>query len=91
VWRAGPLSLLAVGTTFLATTPYALLDRARDFVRQLHFAAGFNIGINDGLAAGQTDPHLQLHLIPRYPGDIADPRGGVRWIMPERAVYWKDR
>lgn len=50
---------------------------------------GFNIGINDGEAAGQTIMHLHIHLIPRYVGDMQDPRGGVRWIMPEKAVYWK--
>jgi len=68
----------------------SLLDEARQLIRQMHLAAGFNIGINDGVAAGQTDPHLQIHLIPRYPDDVADPRGGVRWIMPARAVYWKN-
>lgn len=50
---------------------------------------GFNIGINDGVAAGQTVMHLHIHLIPRYSGDTEDPRGGVRWIMPEKAPYWK--
>jgi diadenosine tetraphosphate (Ap4A) HIT family hydrolase len=50
---------------------------------------GFNIGINDGAAAGQTVMHLHIHLIPRYAGDTEDPRGGVRWIMPEKAPYWK--
>ena len=41
---------------------------------------GFNIGINDGSAAGQTIMHLHIHLIPRYSGDTDDSRGGVRWI-----------
>lgn len=50
---------------------------------------GFNIGINDGPAAGQTVMHLHIHLIPRYSGDTSDPRGGVRWIMPHKAPYWK--
>lgn len=49
---------------------------------------GYNIGINDGSAAGQTVPHLHIHLIPRYKGDQTDPRGGVRWIFPEKADYW---
>lgn len=49
---------------------------------------GFNIGINDGAAAGQTVPHLHLHLIPRYWGDAPDPRGGVRWVLPAKAKYW---
>lgn len=50
----------------------------------------YNIGINDGPAAGQTVPHLHVHLIPRYQGDAADPRGGVRWILPAKARYWQD-
>lgn len=49
---------------------------------------GYNIGINDGIVAGQTMLHLHMHLIPRYLGDHPDPRGGVRWIIPERAKYW---
>ena len=49
---------------------------------------GFNIGINDGAAAGQTVQHLHVHLIPRYRGDDPDPRGGVRWVMPGKAKYW---
>jgi diadenosine tetraphosphate (Ap4A) HIT family hydrolase len=48
----------------------------------------YNIGINDGPTAGQTVPHLHMHLIPRYEGDQEDPRGGVRWIIPEKAKYW---
>lgn len=50
---------------------------------------GFNIGINDGEAAGQTVMHLHIHLIPRYVGDMTDPRGGVRWMFPDKAAYWK--
>jgi diadenosine tetraphosphate (Ap4A) HIT family hydrolase len=50
---------------------------------------GYNIGINDGPVAGQTIDHVHLHVIPRYAGDTSDPRGGVRWVVPERAAYWK--
>lgn len=60
-------------------------------IRKQHQPDGFNIGINDGVAAGQTIPHLHIHVIPRYEGDLTDPRGGVRWIIPERADYWSDR
>ncbi len=49
----------------------------------------YNIGINDGPAAGQTVPHCHIHLIPRYKGDVSDPRGGIRWVLPEKAAYWK--
>ena len=54
----------------------------------LQLPDGFNIGINDGDAAGQTVMHLHIHLIPRYTGDQPDPRGGVRWIFPDKAAYW---
>ena len=57
-------------------------------VEQFHPDA-FNIGINDGEAAGQTVPHAHIHVIPRFHGDVADPRGGVRWVIPEKAAYWK--
>lgn len=49
---------------------------------------GVNIGVNSGPAAGQTVGHLHVHVIPRFDGDTADPRGGVRWVIPERANYW---
>jgi diadenosine tetraphosphate (Ap4A) HIT family hydrolase len=52
---------------------------------------GYNIGINDGSVAGQTVPHLHIHLIPRFHGDREDPRGGVRWVIPEKADYWSFR
>lgn len=66
----------------------ALLDEAkRDLDAELH-PDGFNIGINDGPAAGQTVAHVHIHLIPRYRGDVADPRGGVRWMFPGKADYW---
>ena len=51
----------------------------------------FNIGVNDGWAAGQTVMHLHVHLIPRFMGDRDDPRGGVRWMIPEKAQYWEDK
>lgn len=71
---------------------HALLDAleaAKAALDRQFSPAGYNIGINDGAAAGQTVPHLHIHLIPRYPGDQSDPRGGVRWIFPDKARYWK--
>ncbi len=50
-------------------------------------ATGFNFGINVGQSAGQTVPHLHLHVIPRRAGDVPDPRGGVRYVIPEKANY----
>jgi diadenosine tetraphosphate (Ap4A) HIT family hydrolase len=49
---------------------------------------GFTVGTNDGVAAGQTVPHAHIHVIPRRRGDVPDPRGGVRWVIPDRAAYW---
>lgn len=67
---------------------FELLDAAKQQLQTEFAPAGFNIGINDGAAAGQTIRHLHMHLIPRYAGDRPDPRGGVRWIIPEKADYW---
>jgi diadenosine tetraphosphate (Ap4A) HIT family hydrolase len=69
----------------------ALLDKARESIEAEHRPDGYNIGINDGPTAGQTVPHLHIHLIPRYAGDRTDPRGGVRWIFPDKADYWTAR
>lgn len=52
--------------------------------------AGFNLGVNVGAAGGQTVNHVHLHVIPRYEGDVPEPRGGVRWILPQKAAYWVD-
>ena len=51
-------------------------------------AAGMNIGTNVGEVAGQTVEHAHIHVIPRTKGDVTDPRGGVRWVIPEKARYW---
>lgn len=66
----------------------ALLEEAKRRLDKEFKPEGYNIGINDGPAAGQTIPHLHIHLIPRFEGDRTDPRGGVRWIIPEKADYW---
>lgn len=68
---------------------FELVSRMRELLLAQRSPDGFNIGINDGAAAGQTVMHLHIHLIPRYAGDTEDPRGGVRWIMPVKAPYWK--
>jgi diadenosine tetraphosphate (Ap4A) HIT family hydrolase len=65
-----------------------LLDQAKATLDTRYSPSGFNIGVNDGTAAGQTVMHVHIHLIPRYKGDADDPRGGVRWIFPRKAEYW---
>lgn len=68
-----------------------LIEQAKTNIETEFKPHAYNIGINDGAAAGQTVPHLHIHLIPRYEGDRTDPRGGVRWIMPEKADYWSKK
>ena len=65
-----------------------LVSRVRDELIQEFGIKDVNIGINDGPLAGQTVPHCHIHVIPRRAGDVDDPRGGVRWIIPEKADYW---
>lgn len=65
-----------------------LLGQAKALIERDYAPDGYNIGINDGSAAGQTIMHLHVHLIPRYLGDSSDPRGGIRRIFPDKAAYW---
>ena len=61
---------------------FSLLGKAKDIIQKEYKPDGFNIGINEGEAAGRTIHHLHIHLIPRYKGDLEKPRGGVRNILP---------
>lgn len=64
-----------------------LVSRCRSLIEEAYHPDGYNIGINVGAAAGQTVPHLHVHLIPRYVGDVPDPRGGVRGVVPAKKSY----
>lgn len=65
-----------------------LVDRVRAQLDQLlPVPDGYNVGFNAGVAAGQTVPHLHVHVIPRYLGDMDDPRGGVRHVIPSKGNY----
>ena len=65
-----------------------LLQRIQASIREQDTSVeAFNVGINDGEAAGQTIPHCHIHLIPRRKGDVREPRGGVRHTIPGRGNY----
>lgn len=66
---------------------YEVIVNTRHYIKTVLNPDGFNIGINEGRAAGQTVPHLHIHVIPRYNGDMEDPRGGVRGVIPEKQKY----
>ena len=64
-----------------------LVDEAKRLLDESFAPAGYNIGTNIGEAAGQTIMHAHIHVIPRYRGDTANPRGGVRGVIPGKQSY----
>lgn len=66
---------------------YTVLHQTKILLIETYLPDGFNIGINEGEAAGQTVPHLHIHLIPRYEGDVVCPRGGVRGVIHDKKNY----
>ena len=69
---------------------WTMLEMLKTQIDKEFKPSGYNIGINIGEAAGQTVMHLHVHLIPRYEGDMSDPRGGVRGVIPEKQNYKLD-
>jgi len=69
---------------------YSLINEVRAKIDLEYKPDGYNIGINNGRAAGQTIEHLHIHLIPRYKGDVEMPAGGVRHILLNNAKFYKE-
>jgi len=65
------------------------VERAQELLREKYLVSSFNVGFNEGRAAGQTVGHFHIHVIPRRLGDMEDPRGGVRHVIPDRGNYLK--
>ena len=64
-----------------------LLVKMKCIIDEQFHPDGYTIGVNDGRAAGRTIDHLHIHLIPRYTGDVENPRGGVRNVIPGKGDY----
>ena len=79
--------------SFFDLTPYEinacmeLVNEERNALDEELKPDGYNIGVNVGPAAGQSILHAHIHLIPRYKGDVENPQGGVRHVLPEKAYY----
>ena len=99
-WDAFPVSeghALVITRRHVATWFDATVEEQAAIVRGIEIARreieksmrpdGYNVGFNAGEAAGQTVFHLHVHVIPRLRGDVEDPRGGVRWVIPANARY----
>lgn len=67
-----------------------LVSKVKKLLDFKYGTSDYNVGINCGNHAGQTIDHVHIHLIPRRKGDIEDPRGGVRWVLPKKAKYWDE-
>lgn len=81
-FEATEVEMLAIGRA---------IQKAKGILDEEFSPDAYNIGINNGEAAGQSIPHLHVHIMPRYVGDVEDPKGGVRWILNNSANYWKNR
>jgi len=66
---------------------WEMVDEVNRFLAEHCQPDGYNVGINIGQSAGQSVFHVHVHVIPRYEGDMADPRGGVRGVIPEKQKY----
>ena len=74
-------------SSYEALKLFSLVAEAVEMAYNHWSADAVNVGINDGEEAGQTVKHLHVHVIPRYRGDVEDPRGGVRGVIPSKQMY----
>ena len=65
----------------------ALINEERKLLDEAFKPDGYNIGVNIGSAAGQSIHHVHIHIIPRYEGDVENPQGGVRHVIPGKGHY----
>ena len=66
---------------------WSLVDEMKLIIDRDFKPDGYNVGVNIGKAGGQSVPHIHIHMIPRYEGDMEDPRGGVRGVIPHKQKY----
>lgn len=66
---------------------WGLVKQGKEVVEKEFNPDGYNVGINVGTAAGQSIHHLHIHVIPRYSGDVENPKGGVRGVIPNKKLY----
>ena len=66
---------------------HSMISKAKEIIEQSRQPDGYNIGMNCGVSAGQTVMHFHCHVIPRYAGDMEDPKGGVRGVIPGKRSY----
>jgi diadenosine tetraphosphate (Ap4A) HIT family hydrolase len=64
-----------------------VIDAVKTIIEEDHEPDGYNLGMNCGAAAGQSVFHFHCHVIPRYAGDMENPKGGVRYCIPEKGFY----
>jgi diadenosine tetraphosphate (Ap4A) HIT family hydrolase len=69
------------------TACWIMVNKVKAELQKRYHPDGFNVGININEDAGQTIPHCHIHIIPRYKGDVSEPRGGVRGVIPEKKGY----
>lgn len=66
---------------------WELVDEMKQTIDDEFSPDGYNVGVNVGVAGGQSVPHIHVHVIPRYTGDVENPKGGVRGVIPGRQKY----